>query len=159
HGHQELVLRRNGPVAQDAVALSHVRADELGIALLKGLDPRGQRHLCHVAPPRRRSARSPPGAGRSSLAGRRRSCAVRHYGAGRDGYGRGRPGRTPFRATPVRPWRCTMRVWVLLLLALLPAARAVEASIMEVRPGAEDIVSAAGQPGGPFTPSQVAYTV
>src|SRR5262245_33968400 len=52
-----------------------------------------------------------------------------------------------------------MRVWVLLLLALLPAARAVEASIMEVRPGAEDIVSAAGQPGGPFTPSQVAYTV
>ena len=52
-----------------------------------------------------------------------------------------------------------MRVLVLLLLALLPIARAVEASIMEVRPGAEDIVAAAGQPGGPFTPSEVVYTV
>src|SRR5215510_13882965 len=78
HGHQELVLRGNGPVAQDAIALGHVRADELRIALLKGLDPRGQRHLCHVAPPRRRSERSPPHAQRSSLACGRRSGAMRH---------------------------------------------------------------------------------
>src|SRR5262245_3453977 len=77
--------------------------------------------------------------------------AMAKVGAGR--------GRTPCRATPVRLWRVAMRVWVVLLLALLPAARAVEASIMEVRPGAEDIVAVAGQPGGPFAPSQFAYTV
>jgi pectate lyase len=46
-----------------------------------------------------------------------------------------------------------------LLLVLLATASPVDASILEVRPGAEEIVAASGPPGGPFAPSVVTYRV
>jgi hypothetical protein len=52
-----------------------------------------------------------------------------------------------------------MRLLMLLALVLLATAGLADASIMEVRPGAEVIVAAAGQPGGPFAPSAVVYQV
>ena len=52
-----------------------------------------------------------------------------------------------------------MRTLGLLLLVLLPTALPVDASILEVRPGYEEIVAVAGQPGGPFAPSEVVYRV
>src|SRR5712691_7624869 len=45
--HQVLVLRGNGPVAQDPLALGHVGIDEIRITLLQRFDPRWQRRLSH----------------------------------------------------------------------------------------------------------------
>jgi hypothetical protein len=52
-----------------------------------------------------------------------------------------------------------MRLLMPLLLVLLAAAGPVDASILEVRPGAEAIAAAAGPPGGPFAPAEVVYQV
>jgi hypothetical protein len=52
-----------------------------------------------------------------------------------------------------------MRILVLLLVVLLPIVRPVDAPIMEVRPGAEDTAAVAGQPGGPFAPSEIVHQV
>jgi hypothetical protein len=48
---------------------------------------------------------------------------------------------------------------ILIPLLFLVLTRPAGASIMEVRPGAEDIVATAGQPGGPFVPPAVVYRV
>ena len=110
HGHEVLVLRRDGTVAQNVFALGHVGADEFGVALLQRLDPRRQSGLRHWgAPPRSVGARHGPGA----------------TADGYPGHGtRRRPSMTgttppPTRSSLIRPPRIAILMWTKLWRPIL----------------------------------------